>query len=192
MALSDPDEARRMVELSGFRDSSIGFLLQQACEKALKSWIHSRGGLAPFTHDLVALMDWLEESGTDVSPFERIADLTFFAVQTRYDDSLEITAPDWPLLLGVSPPGLARRPAAPGKGSGCQGPCCFMSMGAAHCEDTDATEATGTSAAECSGSASTDVTEHHDSGLHFHSVPTLNGTDRRCWPDAFSALLPNR
>ena len=91
-----------MVELSGFRDSSIGFLLQQACEKALKNWIHSRGGLAPFTHDLVALMDWLEESGTDVSRFERIADLPFFAVQTRYDDSLEITAPDWPLLLGVT------------------------------------------------------------------------------------------
>jgi hypothetical protein len=63
-----------------FRDSSIGFLLQQACEKALKSWIHATGGLAPFTHDLVALMDWLDESGADVSPFARIADLTFFAV----------------------------------------------------------------------------------------------------------------
>jgi len=78
----------------GSSDSSIGFLLQQACEKALKSWIHSRAGLAPFTHDLVALMDWLEESGADVSPFERIADLTFFAVQTRYDDSLKIISPD--------------------------------------------------------------------------------------------------
>jgi HEPN domain-containing protein len=102
IAQADLDEARRMVELSGFRDSSIGFLLQQACEKALKSWIHSRGGMAPFTHDLVALMDWLEESGTDMSPFERIADLTFFAVQTRYDDSLEITTPDWQLLLDAS------------------------------------------------------------------------------------------
>ena len=91
-----------MVELSGFRDSSIGFLLQQACEKALKSWIHSQGGLAPFTHDLVALMDWLEEAGSDLSPFERIADLTFFAVQARYDDNLEITAPDWELLLRVA------------------------------------------------------------------------------------------
>jgi HEPN domain-containing protein len=90
IAQADLAEAQRMVECSGFRDSSIGFLLQQACEKALKSWIHSRGGLAPFTHDLVALMDWLEESGTDLSPFERIADLSFFAIQTRYDDSLEI------------------------------------------------------------------------------------------------------
>lgn len=102
IAQADLAEAQRMVELSGFRDSSIGFLLQQACEKALKSWIHSQGGLAPFTHDLVALMDWLEEAGSDLSPFERIADLTFFAVQARYDDNLEITAPDWELLLRVA------------------------------------------------------------------------------------------
>ena len=102
IAQADLAEAQRMVELSGFRDSSIGFLLQQACEKALKSWIHSQGGLAPFTHDLVALMDWLEEAGSDLGPFERIADLTFFAVQTRYDDNLEITAPDWELLLRVA------------------------------------------------------------------------------------------
>jgi HEPN domain-containing protein len=102
IAQADLTEARRMVEISGFRDSSIGFLLQQACEKALKSWIHSRGGLAPFTHDLMALMDWLEESGIEVSPFAQIADLTFFAVQTRYDDRLEILSPDWPLLLGIT------------------------------------------------------------------------------------------
>jgi HEPN domain-containing protein len=68
IAQADLAEARRMVELSGFRDSSIGFLLQQACEKALKSWIHSRGGLGPFTHDLMALMDWLEESGAASGP----------------------------------------------------------------------------------------------------------------------------
>lgn len=102
IAQADLTEARRMVEISGFRDSSIGFLLQQACEKALKSWIHSRGGLAPFTHDLMALMDWLEESGIEVTPFAQIADLTFFAVQTRYDDRLEILSPDWPLLLGIT------------------------------------------------------------------------------------------
>ena len=102
IAQADLAEAQRMVELSGFRDSSIGFLLQQACEKAFKSWIHSQGVLAPFTHDLVALMDWLEEAGSDLSPFERIADLTFFAVQTRYDDSLEIAPPERSLLLGVT------------------------------------------------------------------------------------------
>ena len=102
IAQADLAEAQRMLELSGFRDSSIGFRLQQACEKALKSWIHSRGGLAPFTHDLVALMDWLEESGADVREFELIAELSFFAVQTRYDDTVEISAPDWPFLLGIT------------------------------------------------------------------------------------------
>ena len=102
IAQADLVEAQRMVELSGFRDSSIGFRLQQSCEKALKSWIHFKGGLAPFTHDLVALMDWLEEGGTDVSAYGQVADLSFFAVQTRYDDTVEIISPDWPLLLAIT------------------------------------------------------------------------------------------
>ena len=102
IAQADLEEAQRMLELSGFRDSSIGFRLQQACEKALKSWIHAKGGLAPFTHDLVALMDWPEESGADISAFKPIADLAFFAVQNRYDDTVEISSPDWQLLLHVT------------------------------------------------------------------------------------------
>ena len=102
IAQDDLLEAQRMVQLSGFRDSSIGFRLQQACEKALKSWIHAKGGMAPFTHDLVALMDWLEEAGCALSTFEPIADLSFFAVQTRYDDTVEISSPDWPLLLSIT------------------------------------------------------------------------------------------
>ena len=102
IAQADLEEAQRMLDLSGFRDSSIGFRLQQACEKALKSWIHSQGGMAPFTHDLVALMDWLKDSGADVREFEKIADLSFFAVQTRYDDTVEISTQDWPLLLGIT------------------------------------------------------------------------------------------
>ena len=87
IAKADLLEARRMLDLSGFRDSSIGFLLQQACEKSFKSWIHSSGGMAPFTHDLVALMDWLQQAGADTSAFASLADLSFFAVQCRYDDA---------------------------------------------------------------------------------------------------------
>jgi HEPN domain-containing protein len=102
IAQADFEEAQRMLALSGFRDSSIGFRLQQACEKALKSWIHAKGGQAPFTHDLVALMDWLEESCSNMSAFEPIADLSFFAVQTRYDDSVEIRSPDWQLLVQIT------------------------------------------------------------------------------------------
>jgi HEPN domain-containing protein len=102
IAQADLEEAQRMLALSGFRDSSIGFRLQQACEKALKSWIHAKGGQAPFTHDLVALMDWLEESGSNMSAFETIAELSFFAVQTRYDDSVELRSPDWQLLVQIT------------------------------------------------------------------------------------------
>ena len=102
IAQADLEEAQRMLALSGFRDSSIGFRLQQACEKALKSWIHSKGSQAPFTHDLVALMDWLEEWGSNMSAFETIADLSFYAVQTRYDDSVEINSPDWQLLVQIT------------------------------------------------------------------------------------------
>ena len=101
IAQADLEEAQRMLALSGFRDSSIGFRLQQACEKGLKSWIHAKGGQAPFTHDLVALMDWLEESGSNMSAFETIADLSFFAVQARYNDSVEINSPDWQLLVQI-------------------------------------------------------------------------------------------
>jgi len=55
-----------------------------------------------FTHDLVALMDWLAESGSDVSAFAQIAGLSFFAGQTRYADTVEISSPDWPLLLDIT------------------------------------------------------------------------------------------
>ena len=41
IAQANLDEAQRMVKLSGFRDSSIGFRLQQACEK------HSKAGSTP-------------------------------------------------------------------------------------------------------------------------------------------------
>jgi hypothetical protein len=47
-------------------------------------------------------MDWLEESGSNMSAFEPIADLSFFAVQTRYDDSVEILSPDWQLLVQIT------------------------------------------------------------------------------------------
>jgi hypothetical protein len=58
--------------------------------------------MAPLTHDLGALMDWLEESGSDLRPYEQIADLSFFAVQTRYDDTIAIHSPDWSLFLTIT------------------------------------------------------------------------------------------
>jgi len=102
IARADLREAKRMLELSGFRVSSIGFLLQQACEKAFNGWIYSRGGVAPFTHDLVGLMDWLKDAGVSISAYGSLADLTFFAVQSRYDDTIAITRPDWPILIRLA------------------------------------------------------------------------------------------
>lgn len=72
-----------MRELSGFRGSSIGFLLQQAAEKALKAWIQASGGVAPFTHDLGALLDLLQELGQTPAAYEGLTELNFFAVQLR-------------------------------------------------------------------------------------------------------------
>jgi HEPN domain-containing protein len=102
IARADLQEAQRMLELSGFRDSSIGFLLQQACEKAFKGWIHAEGGMAPFTHDLVALLDRLKEAGASTSAYGSLAELTFFAVQSRYADSTDISLPDWPKLITLA------------------------------------------------------------------------------------------
>lgn len=62
-------------------------------------WRRSRD-VRSFVADQVT--DWLEEEGVDLSRFEQLADLSFFAVQTRYDDSLVIKSPDWPLLLSVT------------------------------------------------------------------------------------------
>ena len=47
-------------------------------------------------------MDWLEESGSNMSAFETIAVLSFFAVETRYVDSVEISSPDWKLLVHIT------------------------------------------------------------------------------------------
>jgi hypothetical protein len=47
----------------GFRVSSIGFRLHQACEKALKSLIHSKGCLALFNHNLLIDMAQRRPSG---------------------------------------------------------------------------------------------------------------------------------
>ena len=101
IALADHQEARRMWQLSGFRGSSIGFLLQQAAEKAFKAWIHLAGGVSPFTHDLSALIDLLHHLGEDCSAYAELTDLSFFAVQLRYDDVLELEELPWPALIAL-------------------------------------------------------------------------------------------
>ena len=64
--------------------------------------------MAPFTHDLVALMDWLQQAGADTIAFASLADLSFFAVQCRHDDDVEIEQPDWPSVIKVAEALLAK------------------------------------------------------------------------------------
>ena len=83
LASGDLADAKRMITVQVFRDSSIGFLLQQATEKALKAWIYQRGHRAPFTHDLALLMELVEA-------------LSLFVVQLRYDEQPDWEMPAWP------------------------------------------------------------------------------------------------
>jgi HEPN domain-containing protein len=85
LAQGDLDEALRTMELKGFRPSTSGFLLQQAAEKALKAWLYEMQGVAPFLHDIAALLEALEAHGVETEPFSALVALNQFAVQYRYE-----------------------------------------------------------------------------------------------------------
>jgi HEPN domain-containing protein len=68
-----------------FTDEIFGFHAQQAAEKCLKAWIASMGERYPRTHDLMALIEALEEAGEDTSSLDSLVDLNPFAVQFRYE-----------------------------------------------------------------------------------------------------------
>ena len=97
----DLSDARRMVLLEGFRDRSIGFLLQQATEKALKAWIYELGQEAPFTHDLALLMDIVDQLGGSADRYAALIGLGIFAVQLRYDEQPDLTMPPWESMLDL-------------------------------------------------------------------------------------------
>lgn len=63
---------------------------QQAAEKALKALYIERGTAFPFTHDLDRLVLGLEAMGIEISEdLERVADLTRYALETRYPGAFE-------------------------------------------------------------------------------------------------------
>lgn len=71
-------------------DEHIGFLAQQAAEKALKAVLSHHRIRFRFTHDLRELMNSLVQSGTALPNELEAADvLTPFAAQYRYDDFME-------------------------------------------------------------------------------------------------------
>jgi len=96
--MSGPDEARAMLtvaqhdfaaiealcDMPAIATEIVGFHAQQAVEKALKAWIAWTGRDFPYTHNLVALFNLLEEAGCDVERFKPLVQYDAFAVQFRY------------------------------------------------------------------------------------------------------------
>ena len=64
---------------------SVGFHLQQASEKALKAWLALLGETYPLTHNLATLLGMLSDCQMDIGAYERVTDLTRFAVEFRYE-----------------------------------------------------------------------------------------------------------
>ncbi len=81
--------AARLLAVDEADEASWGFQMQQAIEKAFKSWILSSDLRAPFTHDIADLLQILSEQGIEISPYLQFSQFTLFAVQLRYDDEPE-------------------------------------------------------------------------------------------------------
>jgi HEPN domain-containing protein len=91
MARKDLKALEGMLDTSVFEDEIFGFHVQQAAEKALKSWLSAIGLAYPKTHNLRLLLTLLSDSGADVQPFWDLIEYNVFAVQVRYEglDMLE-------------------------------------------------------------------------------------------------------
>ena len=75
-----------MVDSEVFSSEIFGFHVQQAVEKALKSWLCILGVPFPRTHDLDELGGLLEEMGQKIPEFlQTLLEFTDFAVAFRYD-----------------------------------------------------------------------------------------------------------
>jgi len=97
--MSDADQARAIFamakkdfqalqEMAGnlvIADEILGFHAQQAIEKSLKAWIAWLGRDYPRTHNLILLLDTLEENGGAVGPFWDLVAYSSYAVQFRYE-----------------------------------------------------------------------------------------------------------
>ncbi len=85
MARKDLKALEGMQDAEVFADEIFGFHVQQAAEKALKSWLSALGFTYPKTHNLRLLLSLLAEGGADVEPFWNLIEYNAFAVQIRYE-----------------------------------------------------------------------------------------------------------
>ena len=90
IARRDLQAAQGMSDTATFHEAVWGFQVQQTIEKALKAWLYISGVQPPFTHDLVALLKLLSQTGIDINPYRDLARFTDFAVQIRYDVQPEL------------------------------------------------------------------------------------------------------
>jgi len=84
LARSDAEAVRALCDRPAIADEIIGFHTQQAIEKALKAWLASLGVDYPYTHNIIVLLNLLEERHENVERFRHLARYNAFAVQFRY------------------------------------------------------------------------------------------------------------
>lgn len=76
-----------MADASVFSEDVWGFYLQQATEKALKSWLLVLSpDQPPFSHNLRLLFQMLRDQGARVEPHTCLSRFSLFAVLRRYDE----------------------------------------------------------------------------------------------------------
>lgn len=85
MARKELKALEGMQDREVFADEIFGFHIQQAAEKALKSWLSALGRTYPKTHNLRLLLNLLVEGGADAEPFWSLIEYNAFAVQIRYE-----------------------------------------------------------------------------------------------------------
>jgi HEPN domain-containing protein len=89
IAQRDLKAARSMLDADLFDETTWGFQIQQATEKALKAWISVLGHEYPYTHDLALLNRLIGDFGGDPSAFQPLQRFSPFGARLRYDDEPE-------------------------------------------------------------------------------------------------------
>jgi HEPN domain-containing protein len=86
-ARNDLRSAEALISTRDYADDVVGFLLQQAVEKSLKSVIAGSEREVPRTHDLEELVQLVEDSGRELpATLASSSWLTPWAVDFRYEE----------------------------------------------------------------------------------------------------------
>ena len=102
--------AQTLIATQDYAAHVVGFLLQQAVEKALKSVLAAREIEIPHTHDLGELLGLLADMELSVPPALAVADwLTPWGVTFRYDDPSTSLDPENGLEAAAAAIGLAEQ-----------------------------------------------------------------------------------